>query len=349
MEFEAKKVLIAGGSGLIGYSAAQVFIEKGAFVTSLCLPVGEENKKYFEGMDLVETDLFESTDEELEDIFTLADYDLFVYAVSPDFREVVTAPAKDYFDLRLRDLTKRILTLVKKVGIKRAVVVSGYLLHFDEQPGTNAILSSTHPYVNALAMQEAEAISLKDENFDVVFARIPLVFGSLPFEASKWKEFLLDKLQNGAAVLCPRGGSNMVSARAAGEGVYACSVNGKSGKKYLIGNSKVSYFDMMSAMFGTIGDKRKIIPAANWVITSLLTGFKLYLKANKKDLGLDLTKVGTQILDKNLYYDCAEDEAELNYEELGLKTDTDVLLCIKQMMRYCYPDKFDENGNLLAK
>ena len=89
------KIMIVGGTGLLGHEAAQVALERGHDVTSLAIPDVPMDGWYPEQIKTLEGDVFKLTQAELAEIFK--GYDAMIYAVGPDDRITPNEPAYEFF------------------------------------------------------------------------------------------------------------------------------------------------------------------------------------------------------------------------------------------------------------
>ena len=148
------KIMIVGGTGLLGHEAAQVALERGHDVTSLAIPDVPMDGWYPEQIKTLEGDVFKLTQAELAEIFK--GYDAMIYAVGPDDRITPNEPAYEFFKLRLVDHAAKVFRAARDAGIKKAALCSSYFLYFDRKfPKKN--LAEIHPYIR-VRKEQAELI-----------------------------------------------------------------------------------------------------------------------------------------------------------------------------------------------
>ena len=116
------KIMIVGGTGLLGHEAAQVALERGHDVTSLAIPDVPMDGWYPEQIKTLEGDVFKLTQAELAEIFK--GYDAMIYAVGPDDRITPNEPAYEFFKLRLVDHAANVFRAASDAGIKKAALCS---------------------------------------------------------------------------------------------------------------------------------------------------------------------------------------------------------------------------------
>ena len=118
------KVLMIGGTGLLGSAAAQIFVDRGNEIKTLALPPLPEGAPLPKEMEIVFQDANKLTDDEM--IEMMKGYDMFVFATGVDERVEFPAPVYDYYYKYNIAPLERYLPLAKKAGMKGAVVCGSY-------------------------------------------------------------------------------------------------------------------------------------------------------------------------------------------------------------------------------
>lgn len=351
VKFDVKKVFIAGGTGFLGYYSALKFLEMGTTVDTIALPNEINLGDWFpKEIGLNYGNLFEMTEDEIYDILKDKGYDTFIYGLGPDDRVTPPAPAYDFFKLRLVDHCKKICMAAKRAGIRRCVVMNSYFAHFDKVK--NGLLSESHPYIRVRVEQQKELFAIGETGkFDVMMLELPYIFGNMPGRLPLWKEVFLDRFDKMPAIFFPTGGTNMIHVKGVAEGVVAAAYNGENGKAYPIGNEDWKYKEMINLMMESIGSKKRFFGMAAWLCYPAGAFINYKEKKHGKQGGLNYAKLMTQIQSKNFFFgDIVKDvRKELGYDVLGFNGGGTVRDGIIQTMRACYPEKYDENGNLKAK
>ena len=116
------KIMIVGGTGLLGHEAAKVALERGHEVTSLAIPDVPMDGWYPKQIKTLEGDVFELSQAELAKI--LQGYDAMIYAVGPDDRITPAEPAYEFFKRRLVDHAAKVFRAARDAGIKKASLCS---------------------------------------------------------------------------------------------------------------------------------------------------------------------------------------------------------------------------------
>ena len=364
-KFDVKKVFIAGGTGFLGFYSAKLFLEMGCSVDTIALPLESENLQagdwFPSEIGTVYGNLFEMSEDQIYDMLKDHDYDTFVYGLGPDDRVTPKAPAYDFFHERLVVQCTKIVRAAKRAGIRRCVVMNSYFAYFDRLPENNGKLSRIHPYIRVRNEQAAECIALGEAGkFDVMIMEFPYIFGNMPGRVPLWKGVFLDRFAKMPAVFFPNGGTTMIHVKGIAESVVAAAFNGEHGGKYVIGNEDWKYKDMINTMMSSIGSKKRFCPVPVWMCA--LGGWYLNVAHRRKgeEGGLNYQKLMSTIQSKDFFLGekvIKETREALGYAELadkykqltgkvGFNGGGDVKTGIEQTMRACYPEMYDEQGNL---
>jgi nucleoside-diphosphate-sugar epimerase len=340
MRYAVQKVLIAGGTGFLGYHAALLFRRMGIPVSSFALP-GELDLQGWYPKDIhVEfTDLFASSENELTQRFSGLGADTLVYALGPDDRTIPIAPAYSFFHSRLVDQSEKICRAGKRAGMKRCVVLNSYFSAFDRE--MNGILSRTHPYIRARREQEDRLMDLGSSDFAVMILELPFIFGTMPHRQPLWKGHFLDHFSSKRAILFPKGGGTAaIEVSGVAEAIVAAAFNGENGRCYPIGKLNLTYETLINTMMEALEDPRRfqgisprLAALGGWWIDR---GFRI----KGKESGLNHARLMTQILAQSFYINPEITETALGYSEWGFRGGKDVLSSIAQTIRSCYPERF---------
>ncbi len=297
------KVFMIGGTGLLGCEAARIFIERGHFVKSVALPPLPEGAPIPEEMELEFCNIYEKTDEEIKEM--LSGFDCFVFAAGIDERVEFPAPVYDaYYKYNIAPL-KRILPLCKEVGMKNAVVLGSYFSYAAKQY-PEMKLTETHPYIRSRIDQEELAFSFADENFDVAVLELPYIFGTQPGRKPVWVILIeqikmMDKLP---CTLYPAGGTAMLTVRQVGEVIVGAAEKSKGAKAWPISMYNMDWKTFLKIVYAArgMGENRKIVSVAPWMMRMGLGGVKKEYAAKGIESGIDVDGLA-YIMDKNLFID----------------------------------------------
>ena len=293
------KVIVIGGTGLLGYHATLELLAKGHSVTSVSRGSIKLNGWFPEKAKVIYEDVFKMSNTSLEEMFN--GYDAMVYAIGPDDRNIHKGPAYDYFYEKLVVKCEEICTAAKSSGIGKIVILGSYFQYFDRtNPDWN--LSNNHPYINCRKQQASRALALADDQLQVMIMEIPYVFGTMPNRDPLWKDQLVARIDS-ILPLIPftTGGTAMVTAKYCGEATRGALEQGKTGK-YLLGDVNMSWKEMLGiASVALYGRQRKVITIPNAVAQAYGLFEKLKNKIQGKEAGLDYSKFIGDIQSKFTY------------------------------------------------
>lgn len=216
------KVLMIGGTGLLGSAAAQIFVDRGNEVKTLSLPPLPQGAPLPKEMEIVFQDANKLTDDEM--IEMMKGYDMFVFATGVDERVEFPAPVYDaYYKYNIAPL-ERYLPLAKKAGMKGAVVCGSYFAWLaNNRPDMN--LCEKHPYIKSRVEQEKVCEKYSDKDFQVAVLELPYIFGTQPGRKPVWV-ILIEQLQRFEKMpftMYPAGGTAMLTVRQVGEAMVGAA------------------------------------------------------------------------------------------------------------------------------
>ncbi len=292
-----------GGTGLLGSAAAQLFIDKGHSVKTLALPPLPEGAPIPEEMEIEFCNVNEKTDDELREMMN--GFDCFVFAAGIDERVEFPAPVYDaYYKYNIAPL-KRILPICKEVGMKNAVVLGSYFSYLaKERPDMK--LTEKHPYIRSRIEQENVAFSFADENFDVAVLELPYIFGTQPGRKPVWVILIeqikrMDKLP---FTMYPGGGTAMLTVRQVAEVIVGAAEKSKGAKAWPISMYNMTWKEFLKIVYAArgMGDNRKIISVAPWMMRMGLGGVKKEYAEKGIESGIDVDGLA-DIMGLNLFID----------------------------------------------
>ncbi len=316
---EIKKVIIAGGTGFLGYAAAEEFLKKNIKVDIIAL------EKELDNLDFVDKkigikfcDLFQASEQEITKLFSGKNYDAIIYALGPDDRITPPAPAYEFFHEKLVNGTVKVLTCAKNSGIPHAVVLSSYFAYFNKKLGGK--LAKYHPYIRCRAEQQNETNKLADNNFSVCHLELPYIFGIAEGRTPIWKDSFLSHFDGYNSVFFPSGGGTAIIDRVGvAEAVVACAIFGENTVAYPIATDNIEFKELLKLMLDGCGDKRKVVMIPAFLCALGARGMAKKQKSEGKEAGLDYSKTMTQILNKKFYINPKESMKALHFDELGYK------------------------------
>ena len=329
-----KRVIIAGGTGFLGYAATEQFLKKGIKVDIIALENELPNLNFVDkqiGIELC--DLFNSSLKEIEKLFGENKYDALVYALGPDDRYTPNAPAYDFFHERLVDNCKKVLTAAKNSGINHCVVLSSYFAYFNKLQ--NGKLAKYHPYIKCRSEQQIECSTLCDEKFSVSFLELPYIFGLAEGRTPIWKDSFLAHFDGFKSIFFPSGGGTAIIDRiGVAEAVVACTYFGKASECYPIATDNITFKELLKLMLKGMNDKRKVVLIPAFLCALGTHGMVKKHKKQGKEAGLYYPKVMTQIMSKKFYIDPKSSMEKLHFTELGYTGGNDAKEEIVKTMKF---------------
>ncbi len=258
------KIIVIGGTGLLGHEAVKDAISKGHEVTSLDINDAQSETWFTKEAKTLVGNVFTMTEDEICE--TLKGYDAMVYAVGPDDRVIPNEPAYGYFKLRLVDYAAKVFRAARRAGIKKASLCSSYFLYFDRKFPEKK-LSERHAYIQ-VRKEQAEVI-LAEAKMDnglpemkVYVMELPYIFGTCPNREPLWKDIFLKSVDPtpGAPVYFPSGGTVMATSQHIGQALIGALEYGKESKHYPIGDENHTFdFMMENMLLGYLGEVKQII------------------------------------------------------------------------------------------
>ena len=330
----SKKVLILGGTGFLGYYTALEALKRGYQVGSISLNDINLEGWYPKEIDVRFTDLFETSEDDLVEMFK--GYDYMIYSVGPDDRDTPPAPAYEFFHRRLVEECAKCFRAAERAGIKKSVCFNSYFAYFDRlYPEME--LTKKHPYIRC-RVEQAKLLNEQKKNMEVVVMEYPYIFGVMPERMPIWKQTFLDRYANGhKSIFFPKGSTSMTSVDHIAESAMGAIEYGRDGKRYPVADENQSFDFMLNTMTGAVLPKpRKIIHPAVWMCAM---GGQMVANQEKKhggEPGLNLKLVMKEIMNGDKF--CIPQEKieevreELHIGRGGLKES------IEATMHRCYPD-----------
>ena len=162
------KILMIGGTGLLGSAGARELIRRGHEVRSIALPPLPEGALLPPEMKLTLGNVNDMTDDELKEQFKGVEG--FVFAAGVDERIEGPSPIYDFFKKYNIVPLERLLRIAKASGVKHAVIAGSYFSYFAKiHPEME--LTKWHPYIRSRIDQENMALAFADDSFSVAIPR----------------------------------------------------------------------------------------------------------------------------------------------------------------------------------
>jgi len=324
------KIIILGGTGLIGYYSVFALFNKRHSITIVSRGSINTNDLFPDEINSIIANVFEMKRQELINLFT--GFDAMVYALGPDERDVPKNPAAVFFEKYLVEKCLIICNCAKEAKLKRLVVLGSYFSFFHRKH-PEWKLANNHIYINCRVKQAEECLNLSDQSLTVIILEIPYVFGIMPKRQSLWTELLLPRLKVTKPLLFfTTGGTVMVTANFVGEAVRGAIENGKTGS-YTLGEENISWNEMLFIVSKTLGGFRKKTIVVPIFIAQIYAWFEKIANTFKgKEAGLNYPKYIVDFQHKFTYL--PEELLKTNSKELKT-TRGDVRQAIKETFDIC--------------
>lgn len=245
------KVLIIGGTGMIGAHTALHLREHGDDVTVAARgPIPESSP--VAGFPLLTGDYTVPS-------FTreqLSQFGGIVFAAGQDVRhKTADDDSQSFWESTQSVGVPRFAELAKQAGVGRFVQVGSY--YHQLRPD----LADNNPYIAARKAADEGARALADESFTVCTVNPPSIIGAVPgASARRYRRMVSWAAGNEPDIpdFAPVGGTNYMSAASLAQAISGALRHGDSGAAYLIGDQNLSYRQFFQLVVDAAGGSRVI-------------------------------------------------------------------------------------------
>lgn len=332
------KVLMIGGTGLLGSEAAAELIRRGHEVKTIALPPLPKGAILPPEMTVDFGNYMELSDDELRRHFEGCEG--FVFAAGVDERVEGPPPVYDLFKKYNITALERLMKIAKESGVKHTVICGSYFSYFAKTRPEQE-LTRWHPYIRSRIDQENMAMKYADDNFNVAVLELPYIFGTQPGRKPVWV-FLVEMVRGMKGVtMFPKGGTTMVTVKQVGQAMAGALERTKGGKCWPIGYYNMTWKEFLAIVHMHMGmPKRKVATIPKWMYA---LGSKDLMKkqaAEGMEGGLHMVKFAdlqcsNQFIDK-----------KLGCEPLGVKPD-DIDAAIGDSIKLCL-DILDGKSDVIS-
>ncbi|GIF68392.1 hypothetical protein Ais01nite_64270 [Asanoa ishikariensis] len=240
------RILVVGGSGLVGAHVTDVLRERGHEVTTAARTAAP-------GVDHL-LDVKSAAPDALRRL--LAGHDGVVYATRTDEQRGLPKPIYPVFRQDLVDPVVRLFTAARAEGLTRGVVMGSYYTYYDRlHPRWR--LPERHTYIRCRVEQAAEGRAAAGPDLPVAVLELPFVFGRAGDRLPNWSEPLDRWARSRAPLLVPVGGSAAASARSVAE-VTADALEQASGADIPVADENLTWADMLARIADAVGRGRRV-------------------------------------------------------------------------------------------
>ncbi|MGW3788321.1 NAD-dependent epimerase/dehydratase family protein [Micromonospora chokoriensis] len=240
------RILVVGGSGLIGAHVVEVLRERGHATTAVA-------RTSHPGVDHL-LDVGSASTEELRSL--LAGHDGVVYATRTDEQRPLPKPIYPQFRRDNVDPVVRLFTAARAEGLTRGVVMGSYYTYFDRlHPQWR--LPERHTYIRCRVEQAREGRAAAGPDLPVAVLELPFVFGRAGDRLPNWAGPLDRWARSRTPLVVPTGGSAAASARSVAE-VAADALEQASGADIPVADENLTWSDMLARIAEAVGRRRRV-------------------------------------------------------------------------------------------
>ena len=240
------RILVVGGSGLIGAHVVDVLRERGHAATTVARTAQP-------GVDHL-LDVGSASIDDLRPL--LAGHDGVVYATRTDEQRPLPKPIYPEFRRDNVDPVVRLFTAARLEGLTRGVVMGSYYTYFDRlHPQWR--LPERHTYIRCRLEQAREGRASAGAGLPVAVLELPFVFGRGGGRLPNWAGPLDRWARSRTPLVSPTGGSAATSARNVAE-VAVEALEQASGADIPVADENLSWHDMIARIAEAVGRPRRV-------------------------------------------------------------------------------------------
>ncbi|MEH1163953.1 NAD(P)H-binding protein [Micromonospora sp. CPCC 205539] len=269
------RILVVGGSGLIGAHVGQVLRERGHDVTSVARTANP-------GVDHL-VDLESASIDELRPL--LAGHDGVVYATRNDEQRPLPKPIYPVFRHDIVDPVVRLFTAARAEGLTRGVIMGSYYTYFDRlHPQWR--LAERHTYIRCRIEQAQEGRAAAGPDLPVAVIELPFVFGRAGDRLPNWAGPLDRWARSRTPLVVPTGGTAAVSARSVAE-TAVDALEQARGEDIPIADENLTWTEMMARIAEAVGRRRRVGRLPAGVAKAALRGGGAFQALGRKESGVN--------------------------------------------------------------
>ncbi len=245
------KILIVGGTGMIGAHTALHLRDQGNDVTIAARAQVTAESPVADFPILIGDYTLPSLTPE-----QLSGFDGIVFAAGQDVRHKNSnADDAQFWEKTQSGGVPRFAALAKQAGVPRFVQVGSYYHHLRPD------LAVGNPYITARQAADEGARALADDSFIVSTLNPPSIIGVVPgASVNRYRRMVSWAAGNELDIpdFAPVGGTNYMSARSLAEAVWGALRSAKTGSAYLVGDQNLRYREFFQMLVDAAGSSRMI-------------------------------------------------------------------------------------------
>ena len=247
------RVLVVGGTGLLGSAVAAHLAERGDAVTVMSRrEAGDGDPAAVSGLPRLVADYAaEDLDER-----RLQGFDAVVFAAGADIRHLPAGADEDGFWRKAQiEGVPRFAAKAAAAGVGRLVQLGSYYHQLHPE------WASSLAYVAARKAADERTRALTRDGFAAITLNPPSIVGALPGRSLRGWARMIAWVRGELAqpeLFAPPGGTNYMSLRSLVQAVAGALTRGEPGHAYLIGDVNLSYRDYFQLLADAAGSSRVI-------------------------------------------------------------------------------------------
>lgn len=244
-----QRVLVVGGTGLLGFHTSLELLERGYAVSTLALPCAEAPTLPAD-VDAHWGDLDLMSDGELVDL--LVGVDAVVVAIGADERTVPAPPAARFYYEANVVPTQRLAHLARQNGVERFVVFGSDVAEWGER-WPELGFRTRNGYPRSRYAQEEVAVLEGDGAMDVMVLRLPHIFGRVPGQRPRWQSTLDAVAAGTGPIPAPGGSTSAVTVRQVAQAAVGAIERGEHGMRYTLSAYELSHAQFLELCCEAVG------------------------------------------------------------------------------------------------
>lgn len=277
------RVMIIGGTGLLGYHAVRELLKRGHMVDILALPPLPASGLFPGEVKIQLGDLEVFPDGEPRK--HLRGHDAVIFAAGVDDRVTPKTPAYPFFRRHNVESTHRLAELARQSGVQRFIILGSYFAYF-HRIWPHLELTRYHPYIRSRVEQTAAAQAAGGAQMAVITLELPYIFGVMPGRTPLWKP-LVRYAASGFPLFYPSGGTTCVSVTQVAQAIAGALERGEPGACYPIGGENLTWSELLSRITRFAGREKKTITLPTWLVKAGARLFKLWHSLKGMESGLN--------------------------------------------------------------
>ena len=241
------KILVVGGSGLIGGDAALFLRQQGHDVTIMA-----RKRSTVPALAALPVLIGDYVNDDCSD-GRLKGFDALVFAAAADIRKIPRAGSvtpEQFYQKHNDEAVPRFFRAARDAGVKRSV----YIGTFYPQVAPQRI--GVCPYVTSRHNTAVAVAARSSPQFNVCVLNPPFVLGHIAGLEVSYLGALVNYVQGNIPKLplfAPRGGTNHITSRSIAHAVQNALLRGDSGKQYLIGDENYTWKEYLELWCAAAG------------------------------------------------------------------------------------------------